>query len=98
MIKVGQPIDLTLAIPHDLDDLSEALSATIGYMKPDGTEGTLSGCSFNKTAESVRGIVSAEENDQINTWSFISIVTMQDGSVYYGDDYFLPIYPKHRRR
>ena len=94
MIKVGQPFDLTLRIPNDLEDFSNVSSAAIAYRKPDGTEGTLPGCTLDRENQTVQKVVSADTNDQNGAWRFISVVTMNDGSTYDGEVYMLNIYSK----
>jgi hypothetical protein len=86
MKKVNEPAQIVLSIPHDLDDLDDASSATIGYKKPDGTEGVFSGDAvLDTTNETVTKDIDANIIDQIGNWRFVAIVEFAGGEVYTGE-------------
>lgn len=74
-LYVGQPITIVIVCIVDGAAMSTALSAAIGYQKPDGTEGSWPAV-IDNGAGTVSCNVSAEEIDQEGPWMLQPLVTL----------------------
>lgn len=79
MIKLNQPATITITV----NDVEDGASATIEYLKPDGTSDSWD-ATLDVEAETVSYDIPADTLDVPGQWAFIPVVTMTDSSVIPG--------------